>query len=182
MTNCWMCSSEFENVEASVLYCSTQCRQALGMADAGIKMIKGTKPTEDSRIFFYPISFGTLSDMYAVMSLKRAHTPSIGNQQEMDYRISRLRRNLTTLLGQIFYDESQREAMSKLLTELFTVNAIIWEAKDKSRNERYDLQTRKDALYSTLTSEFERNKIIQQLDILYSGKTMQYKVHNGSEI
>lgn len=181
MNKCVICADDFENMDVKVVICSRECSYAFQLLEAGEQLLTGTRPTEDTRIFFFPQSFGKLCDIYCVLSLRRAHTRSIGAQQEVDYRISKMRKSLTTLLGQLFFDEKQREKMRIVLTDLFQTNAKIWAAKDRARNVKYDVEVRKEALWDTLQESDKRHGLIQQLDILHSGKTHTYKVYNSKE-
>jgi hypothetical protein len=181
MFACDICFAQCDNIDETVNTCSRECSQAQQLLETGTKILCGTRPTEDPRIFFFPQSFGRLCDLYSVMSIKRAHTRSIGAQQEMDYKLSKMKKTLTTLLGQLFFEEKQRELMRRLLIELFRTNAKMWLLKDMARNKRYDEATRKDSLYATLEKSDERHEIVKQLDILHSGKTTTYRVHNGVE-
>lgn len=152
------------------------------MQDNATDIILRTRPTEDIRIFFYPLSFGALCDMYCTLALRRANTRSIGRQQEIDYKRSKLKKNIQTMLGQLFFDETARNKMAMLFRSLFRANAQIWAAYDRARNERYDDTVRKDALFSTIQPMALRDGIVRQLDILHSGKSLSYRVYNGLEI
>jgi hypothetical protein len=182
MSNCVMCESEFESLDEKQATCSTECRQSNEMMIEGSRILESTMPSEDSRIFFYPMSFGTLCDLYSVMSIRRANTRSIRNQQEMDYKITRVKKNIVDLLEQLFHETTQRSNMAVLLEKLFKVNAEGWTLKDVAMNKRYDEETRADAALRAIEKIEERTALIQQLDILHAGRTHTYRVLNGKEI
>jgi hypothetical protein len=182
MKTCDLCKSDFENLDELARACSRECQASLELLGEGTRIILETRPTEDPRIFFFPQSFGNLVDLYCVMSVKRAHSRSIRNQQEIGYKLSKLKKSITTMLGQVFYDPVQRSGVCQLYGELFRANSRMWAANDKARNKRYSEQERKDFFFSTIQDSTVRHKVIQQLDILHSGKSFTYKVYNGEEI
>jgi len=182
MKNCEICKAEFESIDELQVTCSTECRQSNELLAEGKRLMTGTVPSSDSRIFFYPLSFGALCDLYSVMSLRRANTRSIRNQQETDYKIGRIKKNIVDLLEQLFHEKKNRDSMASLLEALFKLNAEIWALKDNALNKRYDDETRKDAALRVLEKIEERTSLIQQLDILHGGRTYTYRVINGKEI
>jgi hypothetical protein len=182
MKTCSICKAEFEGLDPAQDYCSLICRQVKECMDDGSRMIEGTAPSEDSRIFYFPMTFGTLCDLYTVMSIKRANTRSIKHQQEMDYRLGRVKKNITTLLGQLFQDPTHRANMVLVLKKLFRLHATGWALKDRGMNRRYDKATQQEAALEYLQLSEERIGLIQQLDILHAGRTYTYGVMNGKEI
>jgi hypothetical protein len=181
MKACEICKAEFESIDEAQDLCSLTCRQIRECLNEGKRLLEETSPSADPRIFYFPMTFGVLCDLYTVMSIKRANTRSIKNQQEMDYRIGRLKKNITTVLGQLFHDKAHRANMALLLSRLFKLHATGWSLRDQALNRRYDLATQERAALEYLRLNEERIGLVQQLDILQSGRTHTYGVNNGKE-
>ena len=168
---CPICKSSYYNVDKDEV-CSQQCTNAKTHLDNAVSLIKITKPTEDPRIFFFPLTFGELCDKYSVLSLKRSFTKSISLQQKLDYRLFKLRRAIETHLGQL--TTVIRANIDESFTVLFQTNAEIWRIRDAQN------------LYADKTLDgqeellrIKRSHKISELDAFAGNQSTQSRIING---
>lgn len=128
MDKCFVCNSDYLS-EAGETFCTRQCGDAKKYIEGLTVLVAGTMPSEDPRIFFFPMTFGELCDKYAVFCLRRSFTKSISSQQKLDYRIFKLKRSIETHLAQVSLQ--LRASISKSADLLFRLNAQIWRLRDR---------------------------------------------------
>jgi hypothetical protein len=145
-----------------------------------LRSLKG--PSDDARIFFYPLSFGNLADQYTILCLKRASTKSIKRQQELDYRIFRARRSIETNLIQLHINQQIQDGLVSLFENLFRINAQLWRLNDLARDEKLPLDARKENYFLCIGLGEKRDNLIRQLDILVNSKSVSYRVFNGMDV
>mgnify|MGYP001563859210 CR=1 FL=1 len=178
---CQICTTEFRNEDPEEKLCSSNCSQVSELMGDVCAIIKGTSPSDDPRIFFFPLSFGQLLDHYVVTSLRRSATHSVARQQRMDYDLLRLKKSITTHIGQIAFIKSMRDGINVLVHRLFEINARIWNANDLARRETIPLDERQKMFFNTVSYSGIRVKTIRQLDILMTGKTTEVRIYCGKD-
>lgn len=176
--NCPVCDSKFENNSG---FCSQSCKSIQEMTYSCIDLISGVRPTDDPRIFFYPLSFGRIIDEWSILCLKRANTNSIKSQQELDYLIFKVRRSIETQLGQIVFEQKHRNSVISLTQELASINSKIWRERDLAEDPRISMDFRKSAAFKALQLARERDNRIKALDFLVSGRSHLIKIFNGKD-
>jgi hypothetical protein len=181
MNNCVICDSKFSNINLEIEYCSNPCQVAEEMLSDLSQVIEATKPSEDPRIFFFPLSFGRLVDEFVILSLKRSYTKSIKRQQELDYMLFKCKKSIQTTLGQIFHDDKFREGMTKAAKQLFQINAMMWNRNDLARDKSIPENIRKERYWDLIELGDQRHKLIRQLDMMIQGKTTTFHIFAGME-
>ena len=180
--NCAMCSTEFGNDDPKVQVCCPGCKLYMNSIDDTEKVVTDTGPSEDPRIFFYPLSFGELINRYSILHLKRIHAVSIRHQQETDYKIFKCKKSIQTNLSQIFKEKNHRAGIFALVKEVFECNAIIWRTRDLSRDERISVGDRATILFTVIPLEEKKTKAMLQLDVLLTGRSTNFSIFNGKTV
>jgi len=179
---CVVCESKFDNVDSAVCICSSDCKAALEMHQETNTLIETTKPNPDPRIFFFPLTYGELTDKLIIYILRRAHCKRIKNQQELDYKIFKIRKSLTTHLCQLFHDEKHRNAIKELTNKLMKLNAKIFSIEERARDIRLNLDMREKIYFERTSLTDQRDDTIHQLEILVSSRGSHFKTYNGIDI
>lgn len=176
---CSICKSECANEDAK-LTCSKICEGAETFQHQLTALIEGTRPSDDPRIFFFPLTFGELCDKYGVMSLRRCFAKSPAMQQKLDYRIFKLKRSIETHMAQL--STVLRGSIAQASKELFSLNAHIWRLHDKA------ILMGTDALaVGTIYFEMEaQNRLrlakIRELDEIVGHVSTSIRIDNGDTV
>jgi hypothetical protein len=175
---CQQCGSECgpENE-----FCSKRCEELLDRSQHLQKLMIVTQPSEDHRIFFYPLTFGRLVDEYVTMTLKQVSTRSIRYKQELDYILFKCNKSIETHISQIAYDRRHRASFSKLVCDLFGIAGEIWRLNELARDPRASESMKRDLAYSILSLNDQRHQKIKELDVLLTGRTTHVRVYSGED-
>lgn len=159
-------------------FCSVKCYTVRDLFEANLLAPITTLPSGDPRTFFYDAPLGSLSDKWTVLCLRRVHSADIGNQQELDFQMFRIKKAIHTKLAVRAPIDEERKFVMDLCKQLLFINALGWRIRSMTMNERLPEEQRRVHAYDLIKRILpERDAIIRQLDLFGSGKTHAWKFY-----
>lgn len=181
MPNCICCNSDYYSAEGKPT-CSSPCEDLFDFRRQLETLFLKTKPTDDPRIFFFPLTFGELVDKYCVFCLRRSFTKTIGLQQKIDYRIFKLKRGIETTIAQLAYNKSMRNAFAGGFIELLGIHAQIWRKRDLLRSDKLTSENRLELYEGIAKLDDERLRVVRDLDNIVGHQSTSIRVYDGNDI